>query len=291
MPLIRSNRYGWPWSPNSESRPVQLVKHHGLGNDFLVVFHVDRPDDELAALAVAACDRRRGIGADGLLIGESDAEASARMVLFNADGSRAEMSGNGIRCFAHALARRCDDLSRMTIRTDAGLREVELHPTDDVATLLGTVDMGDVTEIAAPAGWASIGADPSRPVAHLSLGNPHAVVPVDDIAVVDLHALGAKVPHINLEIIEAGPEPHAITMRVHERGAGITAACGTGACAGAVAAWRWGMAALADGKLTVHMDGGSASVGFLANGDPHAPARVTLTGPTTYVATIEFHSP
>jgi diaminopimelate epimerase len=267
---------------------VQFVKHHGLGNDFLVAFHVDRSDEDLAALARAVCDRRRGVGADGLLIGGSDPRASARMVLFNADGSRAEMSGNGIRCFSHALANRRGNLSEQTISTDAGLRTVELEATADSATVLATVDMGDVVEIGAPPEWESLGADPGRPVAHLSLGNPHAVVPVDDVAAVDLAALGVKVPLINLEIIEAGPEPHAITMRVHERGAGITAACGTGACASAFAAWRWGMAAPLDGKLTVHMDGGSASVAFIADGDPHAPARVSLTGPSTYVAEIEF---
>lgn len=267
---------------------MQLVKHHGLGNDFLVAFHVDLADDDLAALAVRLCDRRKGVGADGLLIGESDPQASARMMLFNADGSRAEMSGNGIRCFAHALGERRGDHSRLSIQTDAGLRTVEMLPTEDPATWLATVDMGDVVEIDEPAGWSELGADPNRPVSHLSLGNPHSVVPVDDVLAVDLAALGVKIPHVNLEIIEAGPGPSAITMRVHERGAGITAACGTGACAAAVAAWRWGMAALADGKLTVHMDGGSASVGFVADGDPHAPARVTLTGPTTYVATIEY---
>ena len=175
--------------------------------------------------------------------------------------------------------------------TEAGLRTVEMMPTEDPATWLATVDMGEVTEIDEPSGWATLGADPDRPVAHLSLGNPHAVVPVDDVLAVDLLTLGSKIPHVNLEIVEAGPGPSAITMRVHERGAGITQACGTGACAAAVAAWRWGLAALADGKLTVHMDGGSASVGFVANGDPHAPARVTLTGPTTYVATIEYPNP
>jgi diaminopimelate epimerase len=274
---------------------LQLVKHHGLGNDFLVAFPDEScdelPEAALAELAVRLCDRRTGVGADGLLIGLDDARADVRMVLFNADGSRAEMSGNGIRCFAHAFAARRGDHSRLRVSTDAGLRTVEMMPTEDPATWLATVDMGEVTEIDEPSGWATLGADPNRPVAHLSLGNPHAVVPVDDVLAVDLLTLGSKIPHVNLEIVEAGPGPSAITMRVHERGAGITQACGTGACAAAVAAWRWGLAALADGKLTVHMDGGSASVGFVANGDPHAPARVTLTGPTTYVATIEYPNP
>ena len=104
---------------------LQLVKHHGFGNDFLIAFHVDAPDVDLAALARAACDRRRGVGADGLLIGDSDPRANARMALFNADGSRAEISGNGVRCFAHALAVRRGGLSTLTIRTDAGIRRVE----------------------------------------------------------------------------------------------------------------------------------------------------------------------
>ena len=177
---------------------MQLVKHHGLGNDFLVVFRdgswAGRPGHELAALAARACDRRTGVGADGLLIGEDDPEASARMVLFNADGGRAEMSGNGIRCFAHALATRRGDHSRLTINTDVGLRTVDLIPTEDPATWLATVDMGEVTEIAEPTGWGELGADPGRPVAHLSLGNPHAVVPVDDVSAVDLAALGSQDP-------------------------------------------------------------------------------------------------
>ena len=94
--------------------------------------------------------------------------------------------------------------------------------------------MGDGRALAEPAGWETLGCHPDRPVAHLSLGNPHSVVGVDDVAAVDLLELGAKVPDVNLEIIEPGPEANAVTMRVHERGAGITAACGTGACAGGV---------------------------------------------------------
>ena len=107
-----------------------------------------------------------------------------------------------------------------------------------------------------PAGWAAIGAHPDRPVAHLGLGNPHTVVGVDDVTAVDLLALGRQVPDINLEIVEPGPEPDAITMRVHERGAGITQACGTGAAAAAWAAERWGLVNAGLTELVVHMDGG-----------------------------------
>ncbi len=259
---------------------LTLTKHHGLGNDFLVVFHPGV--DDLAELARRVCDRRRGVGADGLLIGESADGYAARMVLYNADGSRAEMSGNGIRCFAQALAARRGDLDTQSILTDAGARTVELSATDRADTIEATVEMGSVDALDEPEGWAELGCHPDRPVAHLSLGNPHSVVGVDEIAVVELATLGAKVPHVNLEIVEPGPQQHEIRMRVHERGVGITEACGTGACAAAHAAAGWGLATPADGKLVVHMDGGTATVAL----DTPTDGSVTLTGPATYVDTI-----
>lgn len=269
---------------------LTLTKHHGLGNDFLVVFDPDL--DDLAALARRLCDRRRGIGADGLLVGSERAAvadgADARMFLHNADGSRAEMSGNGIRCFAQALARRRGSLGDQRILTDAGERTVALRATDDPATIEATVEMGEVVDLAEPSGWAAVGAHPDRPVAHLGLGNPHSVVGVDDVTAVDLATLGAAVPHVNLEVVEAGPGPHAITMRVHERGVGITDACGTGACASAWAAVGWGLVVSDDvDEVLVHMDGGSARVAV------HQPTRgaVTLTGPATFVGTIEVDLP
>src|SRR3954449_12152949 len=126
---------------------ITLSKHHGLGNDFLVAFHPALPEAELANLARVVCDRHTGIGADGLLVGESDAEHTARMVLYNADGSRAEMSGNGIRCFAQALAARRGDLDPQRIATDAGTRRVELVATDDPRVLMVSVEMGDVVDL------------------------------------------------------------------------------------------------------------------------------------------------
>jgi len=260
---------------------LTLTKHHGLGNDFLVAFHPGV--DDLADLARRLCDRRRGVGADGLLVGESADGYAARMILHNADGSRAEMSGNGIRCFAQALAARRGDLTTQLIVTDAGDRVVELHATDRPDTIMATVSMGSVDPIGEPDGWHELGCHPDRPVAHLSLGNPHSVVGVDDVTVVDLEALGAKVAHVNLEIVQPGERQDEIRMRVHERGAGITEACGTGACAAAHAAASWGLATPVDGKLVVHMDGGSATVGL---DDP--TGTVTLTGPATHIATIEI---
>ena len=263
---------------------LELTKHHGLGNDFLVTFHPHVSD--LAALARRLCDRRRGIGADGLLIGESEDGFAARMLLFNSDGSRAEMSGNGIRCFAQALARRRGDLSPQRILTDAGERMVTLYATEDPDVIDAAVDMGPVSAIEAPRDWHRVGTDPLRPVSHLSVGNPHAVVGVDDVAVVDLLSLGEIVPDINLEVIEAGPEPHAITMRVHERGAGITQACGTGACASAWAAQAWGFVTPGLEEITVHMDGGDARVRL------HHPqeGNATLIGPAVLIGSISVRN-
>ena len=261
---------------------LTVTKHHGLGNDFLVAFHPGV--DDLPALARRLCDRRRGVGADGLLIGETEAGYAARMVLFNADGSRAEMSGNGIRCFAQALAARRGDLEPQRILTDAGERLVTVEATHDDLTIVASVDMGTVDPLPEPSGWQALGCHPDRPVVHLSLGNPHSVVGVDDVDLVDLVELGAKIPQVNLEIVEPGERPNEVRMRVHERGAGITEACGTGACAAAHAAASWGLATPEQGKLVVHMDGGSATVEL----DAPSPGRVTLTGPATYVATIEI---
>jgi diaminopimelate epimerase len=264
---------------------LALSKHHGLGNDFLVAF--DLRVDDLPGLARRLCDRRRGVGADGLLVAEPHDGYAARMTLYNADGSRAEMSGNGIRCFAQALAARRGDLSDQLILTDAGERLVQLVATDDLSTISARVEMGVVSELDEPHGWRELGCNPDRPVAHLSLGNPHSVVGVDDVRVVDLAHLGAQVPHVNLEIIEPGPEPDAVTMRVHERGAGITEACGTGACAAAYAARSWGLVPRSHGDVIVHMDGGTATVSFA----PDSPSHAVLTGPATHVASITIEVP
>lgn len=263
---------------------ITLSKHHGLGNDFLVVHEPGLSDDELAAAARRWCDRRRGIGADGLLIASSAPGYTTRMTLFNADGSRAETSGNGIRCLAQAVAMRSGSLDEQLILTDAGDRVVTLDATESPDTVLASVDMGPVDRRDEPPGWDLLGCHPDRPVLHLSLGNPHSVVGVDDVNEVDLLALGVKVPHVNLEIVQPGERQHEVRMRVHERGAGITEACGTGACAAAFAAVAWGLATPRDGKLVVDMDGGRATVAL----DAPTPGRVTLTGPATFVATIEI---
>ena len=264
---------------------LELTKHHGLGNDFLVALAL--PDRhaaslDLAAIAVDVCDRRLGIGADGLLVASKAVGYAAQMTLFNADGSRAEMSGNGIRCFAQAIATRDGSLAPQNILTDAGPRLVELFATDQPNVIEASVDMGQVLPIGAPQGWDQVGCDQARPVMHLSVGNPHTVVAVDDIDGVDLLSLGQLVPGTNLEIVEPCADPTSIRMRVHERGAGITQACGTGACASAVAAMAWGLVPASTQEITVQMDGGRARVRV----DHPSSGRVTLIGPSAYVGTI-----
>ncbi len=272
---------------------LTVTKHHGLGNDFLVLISTSGgPGRQMPDIARRLCDRRRGIGADGLLVvGEwlscavpaNGVRPDVTMTLFNADGSRAEMSGNGIRCLAQAWARHIRKSEGVfQVLTDAGLRPVAVMPTGDPDRIMASVGMGSVTRLSAPPNWDALGCDPMRPVAHVALGNPHSVVAVDDVHEVPLADLGAEVPMINLEVIHPGPEPDAITMRVHERGAGITEACGTGACASAWAAARWGMVPADVREITVHMDGGDAKVLL----DAPAPGEVTLIGPATHVATI-----
>ena len=261
---------------------VHLSKHHGLGNDFLV-YDLDQGDPGAAwsELAQRWCARTTGIGADGLLLlGANHDRLSMR--LFNADGSLAEMSGNGIRCLVQAAHHKMGGATGAVydIDTDAGLRNAEVIAVSEDHTIQVRVDMGPVTDLDEPDGWAALECDPMRPVRHLSLGNPHSVVGVEDVKIVDLARLGSLVPHVNLEIIEPGPGSNAITMRVHERGAGITRACGTGACAAAEAALAWGIVPRSTDEVVVHMDGGVARVHISDD------RRAVLTGPATWVGTV-----
>ena len=243
---------------------MRLTKHHGLGNDFLVLLDEDGTAPIDADLARALCDRRRGVGADGLIrVGPG-----VTMELLNADGSRAEMSGNGIRCLAQAVARsrNVTDLE-LDVATDAGPRHVSLH--GDVATVaMGAAEDLDLTT--EPDATA-------LKVAAVGMGNPHEVRLYADRADLDRAADAFTMTDRNVEFVVAGPEPDALTMRVVERGAGETEACGTGACAAAFAGHRWGVVG---DTATVHMPGGDVTVTL--GGD-----QITLTGPVTYVADID----
>ena len=278
-------------SSQHSSIKVSVTKHNGLGNDFLVLDR--REASELSNAQVSEidwpniarnwCNRNTGVGADGLLLlGRIDAN-TLTMRLFNSDGSLAEMSGNGIRCLAQA-AHMADGLTsevEYAVTTDAGERRVVVTPRGhDSQTVDASVDMGAIDKLQEPTGWATLECDPMRPVMHISVGNPHSVVGVEDVSIVPLKELGEKVPQINLEIIEPGPEVNAITMRVHERGAGITQACGTGACASAWAAVQWGLVPASVSEVIVHMDGGDVQVRV---NEPKA-GSVTLIGPAQFMS-------
>jgi diaminopimelate epimerase len=268
---------------------VHLTKHHGLGNDFLVTLD-ERHDRPLAVdgdLARRACDRRRGLGADGLIHGATptDAERAAGidvvMHLFNSDGSWAEMSGNGIRCLGQAVARaRGITDGAVVVHTDAGLRPLHVAPGADADTVQVSVDMG----VARP------GPHVPEPVAEylpdhfatVDMGNPHLVVLVDDPAAIDLTTDGAWLEEqfpggVNVEYVSVDPDRTSMHLRVWERGAGVTEACGTGACAAARSAATWG---LVDARVRVRMPGGDAEV-LLGPDD-----AVTLIGPAVYIADV-----
>jgi diaminopimelate epimerase len=261
---------------------ARYTKLHGLGNDFLVALASDNPGlHPDPAVARAVCDRRRGIGADGLVLGlpAVGTMADARMVLLNADGSEAEISGNGIRCLAQALlhgqGRSEGDL---VIETPGGERALRVVKGDVGSEVWMDVDMGPIAE--GPELSAATIAYPASRAATVDIGNPHLVLVVDDpesVALeVDGPALEAGYPGgINVHFVRV-VDADTIDLRVWERGAGVTEACGSGASAAAAAAHGWGMV---KGRVGVRMPGGEAFV-ELVDGSVH------LIGPSQFVAEV-----
>ena len=272
---------------------VRLAKYHGLGNDFLVSIVAageHAPDDaEHAALARAACDRHRGIGADGLMVctPTRDADADLVMRLRNADGSLAEMSGNGIRCFVHAaLDAGMISPGIIRVHTDGGLRTVVANEPDGRGLVQVEVSMGTVELDAVPIPESVRSRLGGRRAVSVSVGNPHLVVDAD-IGSVDLARFGPEIEEwylttelrgINVEIVERSVDSGSLNMAVWERGVGITQACGTGAVATAAAANRWGMS----GTHTKVVQPGGAAAVVLADGE------ATLIGPSQFVCVAEF---
>jgi diaminopimelate epimerase len=280
---------------------MQLTKHHGLGNDFLVALEeVDGTKHGDATLARTLCDRRRGIGADGLIIGTRPAPGQVGpdgrpvdvvMHLWNADGSRAEMSGNGIRCLGQALAAGRDDHeATYLVATDGGLRELVVHDDGDHRMAQVHVTMGSVGPgPAVPAPVSERLADARHGTA--DMGNPHLVVLVPDLGGVDLVGTGSWLEEqfpagVNVEFIAPATAPDTIDLLVWERGAGVTEACGTGAVASAHLAHRWG---LVGREVQVVMPGGTAEVVLPADDDPDG--EPILIGPAQHVATLEVPTP
>lgn len=264
---------------------VRYSKHHGLGNDFLVLLTDWLPLDA-AERAAELCDRHTGVGADGLIIGIHQLDGSVAMRLLNSDGSLAEVSGNGLRCLAHALAREQGvPHLEVDVQTPAGVRHCSVHAGDDPRRVVATVDIGVVCPGPDPDEedlMAAVGA----PVTMVKrwetgdIGNPHIVCEVDDPGAVELTVAGPAIEShfrdgINVHFV-AVSGLNELTVRVWERGAGVTRACGTGATVAADVFHRWGLVGPA---VVVRMPGGDALV------DLSGPT--TLTGPATHVADIE----
>jgi diaminopimelate epimerase len=273
-----------------ERSELELDKYEGLGNDFLVLagplaarllieLQTAREpggggaleegrlsEGGLGELARATCDRHRGFGADGLLVLGPGAPSGESLTfrLFNADGSEAEMSGNGLRCLAHCAI----DLgvvpgkagSELDVLTPAGRRKVSVRAWRG-PQLWSATEMGSPRVLGGDSERCNIGRGQLR----VDVGNPHLVVAGPDPATVDVAALGSQLSAsagaaaggTNVEFVALGPGRDELTMRVWERGVGETQACGTGSVAAVIAMHYWGRVGT---KVTVHQPGGDAEV-------------------------------
>lgn len=260
---------------------MQFVKGHGTRNDFVVLPDLDDSLQLTDAEVAALCDRRGGIGADGILrVVRTNGEAPWFMDYRNADGSVAEMCGNGIRVFGRYLVDTgLAAPGRVLVDTRDGVKKLDVPPTGDITVGMGAPERLTDAKVALSGAW--------WPAYGWSMGNPHLVV-VDGPAVdgVDLaeppavDPAGAYADGVNVEVVEVLGPTH-IRMRVHERGAGETQSCGTGACAAAVA-----VMALREERATYDVDvpGGRLRVKWCDGG------QVLLTGPAVIVADGEYAS-
>jgi len=276
---------------------IRFTKMHGLGNDYLVVDAMQKPplEEKLPAISKALSDRHFGVGSDGLILVLPSRAADFKMRIFNSDGSEAEMCGNGVRLFAkyvyeHGLTRE----KELTIETGAGLIRPHLKVRGGTVVSV-RVDMG-VPRLSR-AEIPMKGPDQPRvvdeklrvggnryPITAVSMGNPHCVLFVEDVERAKVEEIGPAIEHhdlfprrTNVEFAQIVGDGE-IKMRVWERGAGETLACGTGASATLVAAVLNG---LSPRKATIHLRGGDLKVSW--NQDDH----VFIDGPAAEVCTGE----
>ncbi len=265
---------------------MKFTKMHGLGNDYVFVDVSSEPVQQMADLAHRVSDRHLGIGSDGLiLIGPSEV-ADVRMEMYNADGSRAQMCGNGIRCVAkYAVDRGRVSGPELTIETDAGIKHARCELEGGAVSAV-RIDMGKPSLAASDLPTT---VDRDRLIEHplrvngeafhmtcVSMGNPHAVIFVDKLHTVDLVTLGPLIEcadifpeRINVHFVRVDASDR-VTVRTWERGSGATRACGTGACAVCVASaetQRTGR------RITTVLPGGELQIDWA--GDDH----VYMTGP------------
>lgn len=258
---------------------VRFTKMHGAGNDYIYVNAMQYPLGNPEELAVAWSRPHTGIGSDGLVLVGASEKGDFSMRIFNADGSEAKMCGNACRCigkyvYEHGLT----DKTTVRLDTLSGIKVLTLHPDGQNQVESVTVDMGeplDIHPVTLGNGY------PYGSGTAVSMGNPHLVIFVNDVAEVNLPEAGPLLERhplfpdrVNVEFAQVIDRCN-IRMRVWERGSGITQACGTGACATAAAAVRTGRC---QGPTAVEMDGGT----LLMHWD-EADGRMKMTGPAVQV--------
>lgn len=276
---------------------MKFTKMHGCGNDYVYVDCTEHMLADPSAAAIAVSDRHFGVGGDGLILICPSDKADFRMAMYNADGSEGSMCGNGIRCVAKFVYDKgLTDKTTLNIETKAGIKTLELTVEDGKVSLV-KVNMGmpDFRAEAVPVvglgrdvpglGEGVIGqtvtvAGKPWTMTCLSMGNPHAVVWVDDVAALPLEQIGPAFEHapyfpdrVNTEFVQVLND-REINMRVWERGSGETLACGTGACASVSACYLNGRTGA---QVMVHLRGGDLAVELGEDG------CIYMTGPATTV--------
>lgn len=270
---------------------MKFTKMHGLGNDYVYVDTFDQSVPDPAAMAIAVSRPHFGVGADGLVLIGPSTEADYAMRMFNADGSEGEMCGNAVRCIGkYVHDRGLTAKTRVTLATRGGIKMLELQlqggSVEQVTVDLGEPALGPASLPVTLAGAQVLNHPLSidgqtHHITCVSMGNPHAVIFVDDPRAVDVHGIGRQIEHhplfpkrTNVEFVRVRRRD-LLEMRVWERGSGETLACGTGAAASLVAAVLNG---LADRSAVVQLTGGELHVHWDAR-DNH----VYQTGPATFV--------
>ena len=270
---------------------MKFTKMHGLGNDYVYVNCFEEKIDNPPAVARFVSDRHIGIGSDGLIMINPSKTADFEMEMYNADGSRGEMCGNGIRCVAkYVYDYGLTDKTQISVETLGGIKYLDLTVEDGKVSLV-KVDMGkpkleaDLIPIISEREQVidePIEVDGKEyHMTGVSMGNPHAVIYVDDVKGLDLEKIGPKFENherfpkrINTEFVHC-IDRQTVEMRVWERGSGETLACGTGACAVAVSSI---LNNLTDTRVTVKLLGGDLQIEWDREKD-----RVFMTGPATVV--------
>lgn len=270
---------------------MKFTKMHGLGNDYVYVNCFEEKIDNPPAVARFVSDRHFGIGSDGLIMINPSKTADFEMEMYNADGSRGEMCGNGIRCVAkYVYDYGLTDKTQISVETLGGIKYLDLTVEDGKVSLV-KVDMGkpeleaDLIPIISEREQVideQIEVDGKEyHMTGVSMGNPHAVIYVDDVKGLDLEKIGPKFENherfpkrINTEFVHC-IDRQTVEMRVWERGSGETLACGTGACAVAVSSI---LNNLTDTQVTVKLLGGDLQIEWDREKD-----RVFMTGPATVV--------